>query len=300
MRIEGIEYNVASAMANQASYIELMGLEGKVTTSSIDNNKGVRYLQENNWRGLDLYEVTKQLQIAQNKLMILKLLKREELFQILRLLDKDKLINGLRFFSKERLLRLMMLLPKRVLIKMLLHLFPMDYLIQKMPPHELFAILRSGKLDVRQLVKGFKMMDPKFLHMILGKITGRNVNHLNMREMLAIFMKLKKRMILDGMKFLPYDALQPFVLNFTKKDPQLLENMSLAFIFKLFDKLTKPTMLDAFRVLPEGLILKFLAQLPDKFLLLVAAQINDAMLEKYLIAEQPNLLALLAGADLAA
>lgn len=300
MRIEGIEYNVASAMANQASYIELMGLEGKVSTSSIDNNKGSRYLQENNWRGLDLYEVTKHLQIAQNKLMILKLLKRHELFQILMLLDKDKLINGLRFFSKERLMRLMMLLPKQVLIKMLLHLFPMDYLIQKMPTQELFAILRSGKLDVRELVKGFQMMDPKFLRIILGKITGRNVDHLSMREMLDIFMKLKKRMILDGMKFLPFDALQPFVLGFTKQDPRLLENMSLAFIFKLFEKMAKPTMLDAFRVLPESMILKFLAQLPDKFLIMVAAQIDNSTLEKYLIAEQPNLLAMLAGADLAA
>ncbi len=300
MRIEGIEYNVASAMANQTSYIELMGLEGKVSASSIDNNKGTRYLRENNWRGLDLYEVARHLQISQNKVMILRLLKRAELLQILQLLDKQKLINGLNFFSKERLLRLMMLLPKRILIKMLLHLFPMDYLVQKMPTHELFAILRSNKLDVRQMVKGFQMMDPKFLHFILGKIVGRNVDHLGMREMLDIFMKLKKRMILDGMKFLPFDALQPFVLNFTKQDPRLLENMSLAFIFKLFEKMAKPTMLDAFNVLPESMILKFLAQLPDKFLIMVAAQIDNATLEKYLIAQQPNLLAMLAGANLAA
>jgi hypothetical protein len=300
MRIEGIECEVAVALAAQTSYIEQMGLQGKVGTNSIDDNTGTRFLREKNWRGVDMYEVLRNLQISKNKILILKLLQRADLLRILLLLHKDQLINGLRFFSKEKLLRLLMMLPKQVLIKMLLHLFSMEFLISKMPTHEIFSVLRNQKITVRELVKGFEMMDPKFLHFILGKITGMNVQHLSMREMLDIFMKLRKRTILDGMQFLPFKALMPFILNFTKKDPTLFESLSLAFIFKLFEKMSKPSMLECFQLLPESMILKFLGQLPDKFLIQVAAQIDDGAFEKYLVSQQSNLLAMLGGGNLAA
>ncbi len=264
-------------------------------TKSSKNTTGTRRQSGVNHRGLDLYEIVKGLEVSQNKIMILRLLKRGDLLRILFLLDKNQLINGLRFFSKSRLLRLLMLLPKHTLLKMLLHLFPLEQLMKKMPAKELMSILRSRKLNVRELVKGFQTMEPKHLHFILGKITGLNVQHLSMREMMAIFMKLKKRHILEGMRFLPYKGLTPFVTGFTKKDPSLLQNVSLSFIFKQFDKMSKPTMINSFRVLDNKTLIKFLANLPDKFLLQVAAQIDDSQLEQLLVAEQPQLLALLAG-----
>ncbi len=274
-------------------------LRGTLVREAPQTSGGAQRQSGVNHRGLDLYQIVKGLQVSQNKLLILRLLKRGDLLQILLLLSKDQLINGLRFFSKSKLLRLMMLLPKQVLLKMLLHLLPLEHLMQKMPTRELMSILRSRKLNVRELVKGFKTMDPKHLHFILGKITGLNVKHLSMREMMAVFMKLKKRHIMQGMRFLPFKALTPFVTGFAQKDPSLLQNVSLSFIFKQFDKMSKPTMLESFRTLDNKTLIKFLSNLPDKFLIQVAAQIDDSQLEKFLVSQQPELLALLAG-DMAA
>ncbi|MBX2859743.1 MAG: hypothetical protein KTR14_00790 [Vampirovibrio sp.] len=297
MRIEGIESELLVHLAAQnTTYIDEMGLNGKVQPSSLEDNSGTRKLDENRWRGLDLYEVVKGLQVSDNKLMILSALKRSDWIQILHLLDKDQLLNGLRFFSKEKLLRLMTLLPKRLLIKMLLHLFPMEYLIAKMPTEELFNILRDGRLTEREMVKGFRKMPMKFLHFILNKITNAQVSHLKQAELLDIFMKLKKRMILNGMRMLPYKALTPFVLFHTQNNPDLLVNMSQKFMFDLFSRITKPTLIDAFQVVDNDIIIKFLSQLPDNLLIQAAAQVDDKVFEQYLLYEQPQLLAYLAGA----
>ncbi len=299
MRIEGIEPNVAMLAANRASYAELMGLSGKVTTSSLDDNSGSRYLMENRWGGLDMHALMKHLNVGKNKLMILQLLKRGDLMSILRLLDKDQLLHGLRFFSKQKLMQFLTFLPKRMHIKMVLHLWGMDNLIQKLPPRELFSILRSRRLPMREMVKGFATMPKKFLNFMMGKIMNRNLSHLSQREMLTIFRKLKKRMVLDGMRFLPYKALTPLVNKFAQKDPELLLHISGAFLFKLFDKMPKPMLIEGFSVLQKEMLVQFLGNLPDKQLVAVAAQLDDSAIEQYLLSEQSGLLAML-GADLAA
>ncbi|MDX2085240.1 MAG: hypothetical protein SFZ03_07625 [Candidatus Melainabacteria bacterium] len=299
MRVEGIDESMATSLMGRLTYIEEMGLQQKVHPSSLRDNSGTRKIQENSYRGLDLYEVVKALNLKSNKLMVIRLMRRADWMALLFLLEKDQLIAGLRFFSKEKLLRLMTLLPKPLLLKMLLHTLPMEYLIQKLPTHEIFNILRSKKLTEKHMAKGFSWMDPKYLQFILMKITNVPLHTLNPVEMVDMLKNFKKRELLEGMKMLPFKALQPFVLMFTKQDPELLELLSNKFIFDQFDMMSKPTLLDAFQTLPDSMIIKFLSQLPDKFLQLVVAQIDEKQLEAYLLSQKPELLAMLAGMDAA-
>jgi len=293
MRVEGLDFTF---LANQVHYSDLMGLSQKVTASAFRDNSGVRYLREKGWRDADLHEVMRMLNLSDNKLLILRLLHRGDLLEIIRLLDKTLLINGLRLFSKEKLLRLMNLLPKRLRIQMILTHLPIEYLISKMPLHELFRILRSHRLTNRELLKGFLQLPMKYLHFLLGKVLNKKMAGLKPAEMGSMFMQIKKRQILDGMRFLPFDALIPFVTAMVKQDPQLLELISKGFLFKLFDQMPKPTLLETFHVLPEEVIMKFfISQMDDKMLVLVAAQLDDKTLEQYLLSQQSNLLRALAG-----
>ncbi len=163
MRVDSIDPNTAAQLAAQISYLELKQLNKKVHSRSISDNNGVRFLDEGNWRGPDIYEVLRSLGLSRmdNKVMLLSLLTRGDIYQILHLLDKQELIYGLRFFSQAKLIALMMQLPKELLIKMLLTIMTPEDLVARMPTRELFNILRSRQLTSRKMVKGFQHMDPK-------------------------------------------------------------------------------------------------------------------------------------------
>jgi hypothetical protein len=295
-----IDADIAVALATRMTYIEMLGLNGYVNPSSLKDNSGVRALQENQWRDLDLYEIMRFAELGKNKILLLQMLKRSSLIRILFLLEKDKLLNGLRFFSKEKLLSITTSLPKALQLKMLLHLMPMDQLIQRLPAREIFNILRSKRLTERELVKGFSNLDPKYLQQVLMKITGQPTAHMSQAEMLDSLGKLKKYQILNGMVSLPFKALFLMVSSLAKNDPEILQQISGQFLYKMFDQMSKPTLIEGYRVLPDEMIIRVLALLPDKFLPLIAAQIDDTVLEAYLLSEEPELLMQMVGGGIPA
>jgi hypothetical protein len=95
---------------------------------------------------------------------------------------------------------------------------------------------------------------------------------------------------------MPFKALQHIVTGLVKKDPELLMGMSEAFIFKLLSRTTKPALIEGALVLPPEILIKFLLQLPDQFLMIAAAQIDDTTFEEYLIAKHPEIVQMLASA----
>ena len=273
------------------------GLKSARNTSPVDwKGRVTRSARSQRGGSIDLHEVAKMLNVGANKMLILRLLKRSDLMALLYLMPKSQLVNALRLFSKSKLMRLLTMLPKKYLIKMLLNIFSIEELIKKMPTRELFNIMRSQKLTNRKMMQGFQQMDPQFIMQIFGKLFGnQDFGNMKFREMMQVFMQTDKSKLMEAMKSLPFKALQPLVTTFAKEDPQLLENLSGEFIFKLFDKMSKPTLLQGCMALPPEIIIKFLGQLPDPLLVLAVSQIDDHTLENYLISSQPQLLAMLAG-----
>ena len=250
---------------------------------------------------MDLYEIIKALEISQNKYLILRLLSRPDLLEILALLDKEFLVEALNLFSKEQLMKLLTFLPKQVVIKMLLHVMRLEYFIEMMPREELFAILQHKKLTEKELIRGFEWaMDPKYLKQMLGKLTGEDVSKLSPEEVLSSFKNFKKRQILESMKNLPLKALQPLILFLVQEDQDLLMNVSNEFIMKQFLMLSKPNMIESFRILPEDILLEFLSLLPDQLLAMAANQIDDIAFERYLLSNQTQLLSQLGSGEMAA
>jgi Mg/Co/Ni transporter MgtE len=297
MRIEG---DLAVALSAQVTYADMMGLTGKVLGKDLKNNTGTRKLEENGWREQDIYEIIKALEVDKNKFLILRLLPRMELFDLIYLLDKEQLLFGLMFLPRERLLQLIIHLPKQLLIRMLLYMLPLKDLIKLMPSRELFNILRSRKLTTRDLIRGLRTLPEKFLRFIMMKMTLKDTPHLSQDELAAMFNNFHKRQLLDGMRMLPFKALMPLVHFLVEQDPELLMNLSRAFIFKVMDMMPKAALVDACRVLPDDILIEFLDQLPDHFLAQVAEQVDDTMFEQYLMSEQRNLLLYLASGQDAA
>jgi hypothetical protein len=246
---------------------------------------------------LDLNEVVRLLDVGKNKIKILRLLTRGELVNILYLLPKELLVNALRLFNKAKLLRLIMALPKPFLLKMLLSVMKLDTLIKKMPTNELMRILRSKKLNNRELTKGLQKMEPQFIQLLLQRVHGNyDYSGLKPYELAQIFMRTPKERLMEGFKTLPFKALVPFVAGFVKEDPSLLINLSDDFMAKLFERMSKPMLLKSCMVLPEEILVKMLGQLPTPLLVVAASQIDDKTFQEYLLSQQPQLLKMLSGA----
>ncbi len=240
---------------------------------------------------LDLKSLIKLLKIHSQKLRILRMMRRSNWIELLRLLPKEMLINALRLFSKAKLLKLILHLPKPFLIKMLLRIYKLEDLIKKMPTPELLRIMRNKRLNSRELAKGILALEPKFILMLLQKIYGQHdYSKLKPYDIMRIFMHTPKERIMEAFKTMPFKALQQLVTGFIKKDPVLLMGMSDGFILKLLAPCSKPILMEGCKVLPPEILIKLLSQLPDQFLMLAAAQVDDKTFEEYLISKHGDLL----------
>ena len=297
MRIEGLERDTVAAMAKHVSYVSMRGMDTKIQKNHLRTDDGTRAVREKGKTADVLAQILKllRLDVDGNKIAVLRLLDRPELFDIISRLDKSKLLNALRLFPKEKLLRLMMYLPKRMLIKMLLTTMNIDELVKRMPTQEMFRIFRSHKLPTSELVKGFAKLEKKHLVHLFRKLFGQDFSHLTQAEMLRVLGTIKKRQLMQAMKFLPGDALRTMTSFFAKNDPQLLENLSLRFLYKQFAMMDKAQLIGTFSVLPENVIVdRFMTQLPMASLVMAASQIDTNSLQAYLLSEQPGLLQSLA------
>jgi hypothetical protein len=244
---------------------------------------------------IDLREIVKLLKLGDNKLYILKLLPRREWIKLLRLMPQELLVNALRLFSKEKLMKLILHLPKALLLQVLLKMIKLDTFVKKMPTTELMRILRCNKLDNRALTKSIMKLDPQFILLLMQRIYGNyDYSKLKPYDIFRIFMQTDKARITEALKTMPFKVLQQMVSGFLKNDPELLFNLSEAFVFKLMSRLDKPTLILGCSILPPEILINMLCQLPDPMLLLAAAQIDDHSFEDFLINQHADLLTMLA------
>ncbi len=305
MKIDAIlaENLLAAMAAKQVSYIDLKKLNGVALEKDLDPAKstdGTRFLKENNWRLQDAREILKLLDLSKNAPMILKLLRRPDWLRIMAQMPKETLLRGLRFFSREKLLRLVWMLPMHIQVKLLLKMFGLKHLVEKMRMPEMIHMLKSHQLPMGLLAKRLMQLDKKFLLLLMGKITGQKIEHLSKREMLPMLQRMKKGQVLEGLKFLPYKAMHPLMIHIFKKQPELLMRMSDAFLAHAYQRVTMPELLRASVVFPKGIVLKLLEQLSDDFLVMVPAMADEGLLTEMLLSEHPDMLLSLGAALLAA
>lgn len=293
MRIEGIEASDLSGIY----FMDDMGLSAIASASAVDDNSQDRAVKETGkYRAQDLYFLLEKLNLSQNKLLIIRLLRRGDIIGLLYFLDKHKLINALKFFPREKLVQFIFYLPKELIIKMLLHIIPLKQFLQFFPSEVVFNMLRSKRLEVSDLVKGFENMPPEFLKQLIQHITGRNVDNMKMRELMAMCRQMDKGILLEGLKLMPQKEMLEYVMQLSQKDPELLMMIPRGNLMRMVSLMPKPNLLTMFELLPEDLLVQFVAQLNEPFLSMAASQIDDNVLASILIQQYPDIIASLAEA----
>lgn len=293
MKVDGIN---AAELSSQYYYLDQTGLNAYFSPSAVQDNSGERYLRENNWRGQDLQSMLDRLHISQNKFLIIRLMQRGDIITLLQLLGKDKMIEAMHFFPRAKLIQFIHFLPKEMILKMLLWVIPLKNLLQFFPTESIFNILRSKRLEVQDMVRGFENLPREVLLKLMGDITGQNMDKMSHPELMAMFRQLNKGQLLEGMKKMPQNHLLEYIYQQVKQDPELLMMMPRGDLMKVVQMMPKPNLVELFRLLDENMLVTFLAQLPEKFLALAAAQLDDKTFGAFLMSKYPDLIASLAAA----
>lgn len=263
------------------------------TTNLLEQLGGVQTPEKKALRGLEINQLAEALTQPNQKLMLLQQFKRSELKSLLYLMDKEILLWGLRFIPKDRFLHLLRFLPKRQIIKLLRAIMPLEEIIQRLPTEEILAIISSERIDHRTLLKGFAQLDPKFVLRLLSKITGKDTSGMQMKEVVNTLFYTPKHQIMEALKDMSIKGLTPFVGYFVQQDPELLMNLSDKFIFRQLEMTTMPHLIEGMRVFPKDMIIQFLDYLPTQHLTLVAKDVDDSVLIRFLLEEKPDIFAYL-------
>lgn len=295
MRVESVnpEQLMAALVASKISYLELAKLDKiGLDKDLVGKTDGCRWLEENRWRLNDANEILRLINFSEYKELILKMMRRSDWMKLIELMDKEDLLRGLRFFSREKLLRLIYWLPKQFQIKILLRMLGLKYLVKLMRAPDILRMLRSQQIPMALLAKRLvHFMDPKYLKHIMREIApNSDVDNLTPNEMGSMLARLKKRQVLEGMKNLPYKALHPFMMEVLKGDMQLLMHIPDTFIDKAFANRAMSELLLGAEVLPKGIIVELLEQLPDDYLMAVPALADDGELMAMIVEEYSHLI----------
>lgn len=238
-----------------------------------------------------------RLDLPANKLAILRLIPYSELIQFLSLLDKDQLVNGLQLFTKDKLLKFISSIPKEDLLKMLSKLFLSgDKLLEMLPIKELNNFLSSKKIQKNDLIKIFQSMSTTELAQILEATTGIPQGKKSQAELLQALNGLDTPKILDGIKGLEYKKMRVVVSDILKLDPTLYTEFTQGSLFNSTLDFAKTSLVEGMGVLDNDQLIKFLGELPENFIALVATQIDTNLFAQILLNNYQNLLSSLAAA----
>lgn len=238
---------------------------------------------------------TLKLQLPANKMAILNLIPRSEVFQFLYLLEKDQLLSGLKLFTKDKLLQFIDNLPKEQLLKMLSKMYiSNDQILEYFSIKELNHFLSSKKIDKSNMIKIFQSLSSTELAQIAEATTGVSQGNKSHTQLLKVIGDFSPTQITDGVKGLEYKKMSGIISEMLKQDPTLYTEFTQESLFKQTNDFSKSSLVEGMGVLDTEQLIKYLDKLPDNFLSLVVTQIDTDTLAQILINDYQNLLSQIA------
>lgn len=267
-----------------------------VKVSGASNPAGVEPMQVDPKLCLDVSELYNAITNVNDRVRLLMMMNKLDILNLLFLLDKSKLVLGMNFFNPAKLLEFIGRMPKGLLLEaLLMHMSQRD-LLSLLPLKELIRMLMSPKIKEKMIIDALKHLPTYKLKQILESVLGRPIGNLKHGEILKMMWHMKKRQLVECMLGLSQKQLWEIMQGFTKKNPELLLEISHAALFKPFTKFSKSMLVQSFMVMPTSDMVKLMGNLPKELLAMVASMIDPADLAEVVANQFPDLMSSLAEA----
>lgn len=284
-----VEPILALALESNVYYLDALAASAGVSSRAAGQPEGKPKLSYEELRQLLI-----NLGVSRTKFLILRLLRRSELLRLLPFLDSEQLTNALHLFPKERLMQFFQLLPKDVMLKLLLQAIPLKRFLQLFQTSLIFNILRSKRLTVHGLVKQLDNWDVGLLRELMQHITGQPADGKSKPDLMRMFYEMDKIQLLNGLKLMGQKPLLELIYHTAKQDPELLMMLPKGALLNVADNFPKPSLLALFEKLEPGILIQFVAQLPDVPLAMALTQLPDDVFIDLMLSQYPDVIASLA------
>lgn len=225
-----------------------------------------------------------------NKYNVINKLSAEQREKVLQMLDSEDMVMGLNFFTQDKLTDMLKFASLPELVNVGLEAFPLQKLLEKMPPEEFEAFFMSDNIKKEAVNAQLRSLSPELLIQMVEGITGQRAEVNDISSVLAQISALPDKQYKETMATLDPEVQQAIVFQMANKDNSVLLNFTPEGYMGVISQQQKPDMVKSMIALnPESLQI-MTRELPEDLFSIVASQIDTKEFARFLINKCPQVL----------
>ncbi len=246
------------------------------------NTQAVNYAREMYNSPSKLIKIFK-LTDVQNKFVILHNMDDKTRLMVLPLLKKDDLVMGLYFFTKEKLLSMLMEVDIEELVNVILGAFPLPEIVMMFTEDDLAGFFQSDKLEKYDVINQLKAMPPEVMKKFVEGVTGKPSDETNPLELIKSIELLPTDQYRDFMSSIDPDVQRQLTFQLTKQKPEYLQLFENETYVRMLSTLMKNEMVKPMIYLEKETMIEMVSILPDDLLSTVASQVDTRDFAEFLL-----------------
>jgi len=296
-----MSFTVDSVMMSFADKLNISStrMNEKYTSKNIDeiieaeaaqgNMQAVAYAQEVYDDPAKLLKIF-SLANVDNRYKIIMAMDTSEIKDLLPYLDPEELVMGLYFFKKEKILDMLLDVKPEEIVKVMLDIFGLSELIELIPPKDLEKFFESTDIKKDVIAEQLKNLSKGDLSAIVESITGQPITKVkNPDGVIENLKNLKDDQFKEIMSQMEPDVQRHLVYLITKKDDKYLQIFENETYVKILETKMKDDIIPAMDNLEPESLVDMISELPHDLMAVVAAQIDESDLLKF-VRDDMNLL----------
>jgi len=218
-----------------------------------------------------------------NRYKVIKAMDSSKREDLLPYLKPDELVMGLFFFKKEKILDMLLDVKPEELVNVMLDIFGLSELLELIPPKALQKFFESSDIKKEVIAEQLKNLSSGDLSTLIESITGQPMSKVKDPDgVIKDLSSLKDDDFKNIMSQMDPELQRHIIYLIAKKDDkylQIFENKT--YVDILNDNKMKEEIIPAMENLEPDTLVDMIAQLPEDLMSIVASQIEQGDLMKF-------------------
>ena len=218
-----------------------------------------------------------------NRYKVIKAMDSSKREDLLPYLKPDELVMGLFFFKKEKILDMLLDVKPEELVNVMLDIFGLSELLELIPPKALQQFFESSDIKKEVIAEQLKNLSSGDLSTLIESITGQPMSKVKDPDgVIKDLSSLKDDDFKNIMSQMDPELQRHIIYLIAKKDDkylQIFENKT--YVDILNDNKMKEEIIPAMENLEPDTLVDMIAQLPEDLMSIVASQIEQGDLMKF-------------------
>lgn len=245
------------------------------------NTHAVKYAKEFYHSPEKLIKLFK-LTDVENKFVLLHKMDDRTREKVLPMLSNEDLVQGLYFFRQEKLLEMMMNIDIKELVNVIMAAFPLEQMVALLTEDDMSMFFLNRDLDKNIVVEQLWQLPPDVMQKFIEGVTGQPSENTNKEDFINNIAALPDDKFKKFMAVIDPDVQRQLIYQTTKENPETMTLFPNETYVNMLATLQKPDMIKPMIMLEQETLVGIVSKLPSDLMSIVAAQIDEKDLAKFL------------------